>query len=330
MGLFGPTHGRQVERMTSPREIIDGLSDPFVESLLKPHFSDIDTVAAFLGIDEGYLSVQLRLMLPQYDESDLRGREAVDVVREVLVKLRHALADFEGYYRQHRARNQIDRIPAGLKLKGRRSNLRLDADNEALPVIFDRVNERDGFEIQDRIHYIHQARPDTQLHLGLFLPDADFPACYCALSECDREYQRAALSAAVGTDIPMSNIAVMTRAYGYTPLPKNMMSKLFDLTARELQKNEQYDYIITALNPFLGFSGSIFLGASYVPFARSPMVYHYTAEGLYTNRRGASDRIVQQYSTPPIVWLCRDLKSMTDDPWNGKIIDIKPEAYSNG
>lgn len=316
-----------------PTEIIANLSDSRVEALLEPCFSDIDTVAAFLGIDEGYLSVQVRLLLPQYSEESLLDRDETLTVREVLSKLRDALGDFEQFYKSHRARNGIDDLASGLKLKGRRTNLRLidpQGGAEDVPIRYGEVPASDGLEIQNQIHYIHNARSDTLLHRGLFIEDRDFPLCYAAISACDRNYQRSALQESLGLDIPIHRIAVMTRAYGYSPLPKNMMSKLFDLTANEIASGSDFDYIVTALNPFLGFTGSIFLGASYVPFARSPMVYRYTSEGLYANRRRASDKVQQQYSTPPIVWLVRDLRNSAPGAWCGKLVDIQRGQYENG
>jgi hypothetical protein len=88
------------------------------------------------------------------------------------------------------------------------------------------------------------------------------------------------------------------------------MSKLFDQVAGHFHaKHRDVQYLITALNPFLGFRGSIFLGSSYIPFATSPMAYNYSAHGLYLNRRNAGDISVRQrYVTPPIVWLARSLR----------------------
>ena len=109
-----------------------------------------------------------------------------------------------------------------------------------------------------------------------------------------------------------------------------MMSKLFDLATKRLAESTDFKYLITALNPFLGFKGSIFLGASFVPFARSPLAYRYTNEGLYANRRRGEAEKDQRYNTPPIVWLCRHVREIPDVQWSGEIVDISTEMYENG
>ena len=276
--------------------------------------------------------MQVRLLLPQYSEAELRAIGGQRVVREVLNTLRSELQGFEAYYKRHRTLNRIDELSADFKLKGRRDNLCLvsPSNDESRIISFIEVDPVYGIEIQNEIHYIHQAREDTSHHFGLAIEDLVFPLCYCAISPCDRYYQRSALSQWVGENVQLSEIAVLTRAYGYSPLPKNMMSKLFDLMTKRLAETTSYKYLITALNPFLGYKGSIFLGASFVPFARSPLMYHYTSDGLYANRRRGGAKKDQKYSTPPIIWLCRPVGEIPDIQWNGEIVDISSVMYENG
>jgi hypothetical protein len=310
--------------------LIASLADPFIEAKVAPCFNDIDTLASFLGIDEGYLSVQVRLLLPQYSRTELEAGSSHEIIRGILRILRSELADFELYYKNHRSRNLIDKLEPALALQGRTTNLRLTGGSCDVPIRFANVGSEDGFEIQRQIHYIHQQRADTAYHLGLFLGEADFPACYCAISGCDREYQRDALSRFMGREIPFDQIAVMTRAYGYSPLPKNMMSKLFDLSARHIHGDANFKYAITALNPFLSFKGSIFLGSSYTAFATAPMWYSYTMDGRYANRRNPNGEGRQRYATPPIVWLVRSLDTKQEISQNLPPVQITSEGYTSG
>jgi hypothetical protein len=228
--------------------------------------------------------------------------------------------------------NLIDSIPPGAKLVGKTDDLRFSAgDQSIVPVRFGDVTPAHGVEIQERIHYIHKARKDTAFHLGLFASDGDFPICYCAVSLCDREYQRSALSRYLGKDVLMGDVAVLTRAYGYSPLPKNSMSKMFDLTARKVREITGRRYLITALNPFLGFRGSVFLGSSFRVFATSPMSYNYDIEGLYSNRRNAAASLPQNYPTPPILWLARPIARGVDElSLTDPIVPITAEEYAGG
>jgi hypothetical protein len=124
----------------------------------------------------------------------------------------------------------------------------------------------------------------------------------------------------------------MTRAYGYPPLPKNAMSKLFDQAAKTVASETDARFIITALNPFLGFKGSIFLGSSYHPFATSPMEYRYSDQGLYVNRRSGAQVKTQRYQTPPILWLARGLHRRDNVmiETSDKMVDIGRSDYGHG
>jgi hypothetical protein len=117
----------------------------------------------------------------------------------------------------------------------------------------------------------------------------------------------------INEDIRPDEIIVLTRSFGFNPLPQNMMSKLFtqsiNFTKQQYRSCNNYPkYVITALNPFLGFKGGIFLGSSFEPFATCPMEYWYDEKGLYLNRRQSNDKAtLQSFETPPIVWLVRPI-----------------------
>jgi len=77
----------------------------------------------------------------------------------------------------------------------------------------------------------------------------------------------------------------MTRAFDFNFAPHNSMSALFHLCYKFFKNNfKKYKTIITALNPNLLFKGSIFKGASYFPFALSPLQLIYY-KGNYVTRR---------------------------------------------
>lgn len=196
------------------------------------------------------------------------------------------------------------------------------------------VDDVTGLDIQKRMHYIHSERNDTLLHLGLLLDGFDHPLCYAAFSRLDRRYLFDALAhAGVTEELPQPEVAVMTRAFGYNPLPKNAMSKLFEKSAGVL-RDSGFHFVITALNPFLGFKGSVFSGSSFIPFATSPMKYWYNGDGMYHNRRTAGQNpIAQKYSTPPIVWMVRALDRRNQRRLESSlrtVVDIGARSYAKG
>jgi hypothetical protein len=196
------------------------------------------------------------------------------------------------------------------------------------------VDPEVGREIQERLHYIHKFRDDTLYHSGLFLEGFPEPICYAAFSHLDRGYLFRALAAKgllSGVEID-HDIAVMTRAFGFSPLPSNSMSKLFDRACSQLS-DDGYRLVVTAVNPFLSFRGSIFSGSSFVPFATSPMGYWYTTEGRYSNRRASDGARPQLCPTPPILWLVRGLDRATHKQVEGlaePLYTISMKEYANG
>lgn len=230
-----------------------------------------------------------------------------------MAKLRNLLENYGNKYLHHRANNGIDTLPPDLHIEDKANVLTLKNIGFSHQIRFDLVDDTIGFDIQDNLHYIHKRRKDTVFHFGLFLENFNYPICYCAISKCDRQYQVNSLSNVIGENIPTNNVYVMTRSFGFSPLPHNTLSKLFDNAVKYVKNHHRHDdnypkYLITALNPFLGFAGGVFLGSSFTPYATSPMEYRFNQEGLFLNRRSDTEQIINQsYFTPPIVWLARPL-----------------------
>lgn len=298
------------------KPLINSLRDRRVDYLTSTYASDIDTVARVLGIDPSYLSVQVRILLPFYCYDQIHSKlptSEIYLIREVLAKLRKSLESFETKYSYHRLNNGIDSLPADLQVFDKADILTVRNNEVSYVIRFEFVDESIGFDIQDNLHYIHKRRKDTVFHFGLFVEGYNYPICYCAISKCDRKYQADSLSKVISENIPLENIYVLTRSFGFSPLPHNMMSKLFDKAVRYVRNYHRIDnnypkFLITTLNPFLGFNGGIFLGSSFTPYATSPMEYRYNQRELYLNRRIEVEKVINQsYPTPPIAWLARPL-----------------------
>lgn len=319
----------------NPSKIISNYLDDLTDKVVYSHASDIDTVAYVLGIDHNYLSSQVRLHIPWFSEEEIREADGVIVIRQILAQLRNELSDFSVNHKVHRAINGIESLAGNAQLIKKNGEMWISDSSKKRPIIkFCNVPPAFGLEIQKSMHYIHHARFDTKYHFGLTMTEYVAPLCYASFSDNDRKYLKNALLRALPEGcINPQKIAVMTRAFGYNPLPKNMMSTLFSCSAKEL-KNLGYDYIITALNPYLGFKGSIFWGASYFPFATSPMAYIYDRYGKYLNRRNATpgNVIEQKYATPPILWLVHPLNRRDLNIWEKAkeytIYNIGQEEYA--
>ncbi len=314
---------------------MNSLHDPELDSWIAPTSSDIDSVAYVLNVDPHYLSAQVRLHLPYYSRQEIADRTPTAIVREILHRLRARLDSFAALQQTHRELNGSTLVSPTSTLSARGGELTAArSDVSTATVIFDNVPQAFGESIQRGIHYIHKIRSDTEYHLGLRFSDHVAPFCYAAFSSLDRSYLRVALSQALGSIFEESDrVAVMTRAYGYSPTPKNSMSKLFNLSAGTL-RSAGYSWVITALNPFLGFRGSIFSGSSYTPFATSPMRYTYSLNGDYSTRRAETEaHVCQRFTTPPIAWLVSPLTrrlSRRVDSAPIRVYTISDNEYARG
>jgi hypothetical protein len=180
--------------------------------------------------------------------------------------------------------------PGQQKLKRMHGRIVVEYDNKSrrAEVHFRTVERHIGQEIQNHLHYIGQDRADTQYEFGLFHKDAEVPLAYAAFSDLDRTYL---LSTEYLQRIG-GKLLVMTRAYGFHNQPKNSMSLLYRECSNHFRKNSKYNAIVTAINLNLPFQAASFRGASYYPFATSPMMFQYI-DGEYSTRR----RLVQEFGT---------------------------------
>lgn len=322
--------------MSSTAFQIESLHDTVVDKWLNDADSDIATVAYVLGIDPHYLAVQVRLHLPFYEPGIIAERGSLSVIREILQRISGRLQKLASIQKVHCDLNGISLFGDGAYLEATRGILQVvDANCSEHSVHWSMIPAKFGESIQRDLHYIHSARMDTVLHAGLILSDHVAPFCYASFSDLDREYLANALVKAIGEAdfLDSHKVAVMTRAFGYMPAPKNAMSKLFDLSGKELFR-QGYSLIITALNPFLGFRGSVFTGSSFTPFATSPMKYKYDSFGNYLTRRSVvrTERS-QRMQTPPIVWYVKPLKRSLRRKLEAgapRVYIISDEEYSRG
>ncbi len=302
-----------------------------LEQFMKIESENIIHLANDFNLSHRYISVFIRLHLPYYS-ADMIENTPNYVFLDLKNKLSNKLNSFSTFYNKTICNvSKFDKSQS--KIKGKSQLICSIANKEDIKITFEKVNEKIGKFIQEEFHYIGKFRKDTLNHFGLFASDDSIPFCYASISELDRDYILKALKS-IGLNIKKNEILVMTRAFGFDSIPHNSMSKLFDRIA-SYYKNSTYKIIVTALNPLLGFKGSIFYGSSYFKFATSPMKYYYDENGIYLNRKSAikSQNIhIQKLKTPNIFWLARGLtRKISHYLENNEIIyNIKSKEYENG
>lgn len=266
------------------------------------------------GIAAKELERQLRLHLPAVEPELLRPRrywlrprryrEAYDKVLPVALERARAI---------HIEQSAIADA-AQLKLLHAadyscRRDLWLEAtDAPSLRLRFERIKPSIGFHYQAELHYLRALRGDTHLHYGVFLPDADRPMAYIAVSPCDRPYMIDGLRmAGYGID----DVVVLSRMYGLPGLPANVMSLMTKHVIRAVRLASRARIMLTAYNPLLGFSGSVYRASGFHPFATAPVGYGYDDRGQYTTRRLARGVRLSEVETPPNVLMARGLDRVT-------------------
>jgi hypothetical protein len=284
-------------------ELFPNGRDPDVESVMVATRPLVEAAARDLELDRRVVDIQVRLHLPMYPRIALQQSSAmVQVVAKLLEALRSRLETTA--YAVSRAREASGL--AAVKADSVVSHRQIVGPDESVvgPVEVRPVPPEVGFVYQEQLHYLHCRRSDTIEHWGLYVGGAAVPIAYVAFSRCDRQYVVNGLVGA-GLEARMATVAVLTRAYALPPSPRNAMSHLMAGAIARCGLTMPHDFLVTALNPMLGFDGATFRSIGFRPFATVPKAYSYDSNGLYCTRRTGQFKIQQQLDTPPNFLLAR-------------------------
>lgn len=304
-----------------------------IDNFISDNQKNINSLALKYSLNSKTIEIQIRLHLPFYDIEQLKN-DNNNIVYEICVKLDKYLK-FYHYFNM-----KLDlkyNFLFDSKIKGKNDIYIETKNNEKIKIYFKKINSVVTDKIfHQKLHYIKKFRKDTFESFGFFLKENDkYPICYASLSICDRNYLINALKKVNILDDNFKNtILILTRAFSIENAPKNLMSKFFDCIYNYYTSNNDVSIILTALNPVLGFQGSIFKGSSYFQFASSPMIYYYDKNGVYLNRRTSINKLSykNKIEIPPIIWLARGTnKKIQKNIENNKLIyTITNDEYGTG
>ena len=269
------------------------------------------------NVKDSLLRILLRLNLFKYNQNELKKDKNInfdliqDEIKFILDKKKENISLYNEYLKMTLPFQEMSKVV-------KRDGCLYEATDKESKIIFKTVLKDIGFIIQEKLHYIQKARKDTLFEFGLFRKGAEIPFAYAAFSLLDREYL---------DEIPYihtlkgNNILVKTRAFSFINSPKNAMSLLYSLAANYFEKNTDYNLIMTAINQNLTFDAGSFLGASYFPFANSPLIFQYI-DGMYATRRDSIQRFgtdnidilkyksnyqIAKIQPLPIIWLLKGI-----------------------
>lgn len=269
-----------------------------MQLLCRQWSADIASMSARLRVDARVVEQQLRLHAPSVDERRLRQEDGL-IPRELAEALHRRLEPYPAMIEQYlRCVGDI--------LSGPAAGLRLSRHPGPSAVLFSEVSPELSALIEGRLHYLRSYRADALLRFGAFGPESTAPILYTSITACDRRYIREALRGALHNAVADSPILVIGRAYGVPGLPKNMMSQLYGLVCKELARHGAR-FVITAVNPYLGFDGRSLLASGFIPFGLAPVAYQYDENGCYVTRRHRERARAAQWSPAPNVLLVRAL-----------------------
>lgn len=313
---------RLVEDLRAPEPILN---------FLETNEEWAQTRARQLGVVAKYVTTQALLHLPYYSPEAI-VETSPDVLRDIDIKVISLGEDYGNAYNRLHDDTEMSLITSEATLKGR-NLLSLHEEASIIPVRFDMVPGYMADEVNNRLHYIRSTRSDSVANYGLFIDNAETPYASVSFSRCKRGYQVDALNHTTGLNLEPEQVLSMTRAFAFDNAPKNSMSKLFHQSHNRIkQEFPDIRAIVTALNPYTGFGGGIFTGASYTPYALSPMEYWYDSNGYYVPR--SKGIYPQKTETPPIIWLAHGMDKSAAKAIDNLAIDsiehITEDEYRKG
>lgn len=268
-----------------------------IDAFIANHVKYLDDIANEVNISLRFVVIQAKLHLPFYQ--DLQDSDFI--LKDLKDKIVSISRDYKRIYNDMVSQTGVLQHSKTAILKGKADDIRIIDGNCTKRLFLKTVDPKIEGLFNNHLHYIRFNRQDSIVCLGLFLEGYNIPFAIASFSYCKRAYQIDALNVYMESDISSNLILSMTRAFAFDNCPKNSMSKLFNLSCVFLKKETNAKFIVTAVNPFLGFSGGVFFGSSFYPYAYSPMEYWYDEFGYYTTRNNGKQR--QKQATPPIMWL---------------------------
>ena len=260
------------------------------------------------SIEEIYSNLNSVSNIDNLNSADVNKYTINDVVEKIKPRLVSIISNYESIYNKTYLEDKFKDSIIVMK----KWQIFVYKNNKVIEtLLFQSINLQDWNLIQEKLHYIWNARNDTVNHL--WFTDSEWNILwYCSFSLLDRDYPLVAFD---DEDITRDDVLNMTRAFSINWAPKNLMSSLYHHCYKLLQKEyPEKKYIITYINQNLLFEWSSFKGASYFPKGLSPMQYLYV-DWIYSNRKSIklSDVVKNnELECLPIVMLARWLTKWTN------------------
>jgi hypothetical protein len=279
--------------------------------------TSIERKAKQIGVDVREFKRQIRLHAPQFSEHQyLEPNFLYKNVYPILEKLLSSYSENMNIYRYKcgaelfrcnknskmfikRITNSSGHIGATIITKNNQNQVSTNIE-----LVVKSVDDMIANFLENELHYLHSFRYDAKLRLGLFVKGCEYPMCYMSFSDIDRIDKVEALSNSLAISINANKVIELSRVFGCGNLPKNVISFLVSEAAKQLTR---YEYIITAVNLNLSFSGKSMMASGFVPYAFRPVHYSYNNNGFYSTKRKKEDHKTSPNKSIPNVLYVREI-----------------------
>ena len=265
-----------------PSHVLETLFTPEtdqVDNLLMRCSAELRALTIEMGVDQREVHRQVRLHLPAFELRELASSHLPD---ELMETVRGSVVDYLREWSIYE--DGVNLAGFGATRVSRRPEHGYAFDQ--VPARYEPVPADDARWLEMELHYMRHFREDATLRLGMYAGEpATLPLAYASCVTCERAYLHDALAKVVG-EYDASRVCHVVRAYGYSHLPADTMSAFYSLVDRSCE-DAGFNYLVTAVNPYLQFDGRSVLASGFHPFASVPVKYYYDDCGRYRTRRGS-------------------------------------------
>lgn len=280
-----------------------------VELFIEQNESEIIEFARKKDVDIGEVRKQIRLHLPKFDYSSFG--DDLFFNHEIIPLLDNRFKDYLENVRKYLQESGYSLIADSqtLKIKGC-GIVQTESVGHSFEIEIREVTPQHAEFIESKLHYLRGFRQHAMYRTGLYLKGFTLPICYMSFCDIDRDNKREAVKKALGNlALESTKIVELSRVFGCGNLPLNTISFLISRGAKHF-RTLGFDYLITAVNPSIGFSGTSMIASGFSPFASRPVRYRYsTQNGGYIISRSPVMGLPARTKMPSNILYIREIRT---------------------
>jgi len=295
--------------------LIEKCENDQLDSFFSKNETEIRAYSETNGIDINDIIKQIRLHLPLFEHSIINSKQFF--IQGMIPLLDKRFNNYLTSLNYYFIKCGIDSISnfSNLHLKGN-SIVEKNTNKKIADFEVHEVNEDVAKFIECELHYLHSFRKESKYRIGLFIKDYSHPLCYMSFCDIDRKDKIDAIQMSLGfNSYDYTKTIELSRVFGCGKLPYNTISFLISQGTKYYRKLG-YEYLITAVNPYLGFTGT------------SMIAYCYSqTSNEYITSRNSELRKQSNIEMPPNILYIKEVQKISRlTPV--KIVSIKNDGIS--